>query len=176
MLQYGPQSGYDLDKQMQNYVNFIWTTNQSQVYRTLYKLKDKGWVEIETIYQEDNPNKKVYHLTDEGLAELKKWMATPGHEILGRNPFLAQIMWGELISAEEEIAVLEARLAHVEEMLALLESRQGFPDGIESPLPEDALVRGVSRNALALDYGIRDYRSQRDWLLDAIKMLQMAKG
>lgn len=173
MLQFGPQSGYDLDKQIHEYVHFAWSTTQSQVYRTLYKLRDKGWVSIETIYQENSPNKKEYSLTEAGTEELKKWLATPGHKGKERDPFLAQMMWGHLISPGEQIAVVQKKLEETRENLAILEHRAASID-MPVPLPNDAFTGEFHRNLLALEHGILFYRFRIDWFEHVIDMLEKA--
>jgi PadR family transcriptional regulator AphA len=173
MLQWGPQSGYDIDKQIKRYVHYAWHTNQSAVYRNLHKLRDEGMVEFERVEQDDSPDKKVYTITERGLEELKSWLATPGLEGRERNPFLIQIMWGRLIPIPEQITILETRLAHVEENLHILEERAAdFPDGLTIPLPKDAILRGLHRNSLSLDYGVRNYRWEKEWLEDTLAMLR----
>ena len=172
MLQWGPQSGYDLDKQIKQYVNYAWTTNRSAVYRNLHKLRDQGLVEFERVEQDDNPDKKVYSLTPEGLEELRAWLATPGLERRERNPFLIQLLWGRLIPIPEQIAILEKRLDHVRENLRILEERAEFPDNLSIPLPKDALLRGLHRNSLSLDYGVRTYRFEQEWLQDTLALLR----
>lgn len=172
MLQWGAQSGYDLDKQMKQVVRFTWEANQSSVYRALHKCADEGWVDIEVVRQDDNPDKKLYHLTASGLAELKRWLAQPGLSAPTRFPFLAQLLWSHLIPIEDQLVVLRERLDDVNQALSLLEARADYPDGMHTPLPPDAILRGLHRTALSLDYGIRNYRFEKDFLEDAIAMLE----
>src|SRR5258707_12071742 len=80
LLNASPMSGYDLNKVFNTTIQHFWTTDQSQIYRTLYKLEEEGKVRVETIIQEDNPNKKVYHVTEVGAAELRQWLSKPLHE------------------------------------------------------------------------------------------------
>ncbi|MQC25837.1 MAG: PadR family transcriptional regulator [Chloroflexi bacterium] len=172
MLHRGPQTGYDLDKQINQYIHYAWTTNRSAVYRNLHKLRDLDLVEFERVEQDDSPDKKVYALTDKGLAELKSWLATPGLERQTRNPFLIQLLWGHLIDLPQQILILEERLSQVEENLRILEQRANFPDQIGIPLPKDALRRGLPRNALSLDYGVRSYHFEKEWLQDTLALLK----
>ncbi len=172
MLQWGPQSGYDLDKQIKQYVHYAWHTNQSAIYRNLHKLRDEGLVRFEHIEQADSPDKKIYSLTETGLEELKRWLAMPGLERRERNPFLIQLLWGRLIPIAQQIIILEKRLKQVEENLSILEERAQFPDDLSVPLPKDAFLRGLHRNSLSLDFGVRDYRFQKEWLEDTLEMLR----
>jgi PadR family transcriptional regulator AphA len=63
-LNYGPSSGYDLKKVFDVSVQHFWPADQSQIYRTLSRLEDEGWAEMELVEQEDRPDRKVYHITE----------------------------------------------------------------------------------------------------------------
>src|SRR5690349_10724831 len=74
VLKYGPISGYDLNKAFQASIQHFWETEQSLIYRALYKMQDFGWVESESVAQDNAPAKKLYRLTESGRAELKRWL------------------------------------------------------------------------------------------------------
>ena len=69
-----PLSGYDLKKFFDETVRHFWSAPQSQIYRTLARMAETGWVEMERIKQEDRPDRKVYHVTGEGRDELRRWL------------------------------------------------------------------------------------------------------
>src|SRR6185369_16784590 len=94
LLSSNPMSGYDLNKAFNTTVQHFWTTDQSQIYRALYKLDEEGKVEVETIIQEDNPNKKVYHITEAGTAELRDWLAKRHASATIREGWLGQLFFG----------------------------------------------------------------------------------
>src|ERR1043165_9302735 len=93
LLSSNPMSGYDLNKVFNTTIQHFWTTDQSQIYRTLYKLEEEGKVRVETIIQEDNPNKKVYHVTEVGAAELSQWLRQPLEEKGTREAWLGQLFF-----------------------------------------------------------------------------------
>lgn len=172
MLNVQSQSGFDMARQLENVVNFFWTTDQSQVYRTLYQLYERGWVEYEEQVQEGSPNKKVYHLTPSGVQELREWLARPGVDGPARNAFLAQVHFSGAISIEQQIPVLEQRVKDVEETLQILEERAARGK-LPTPLTAKALrPLPKGRHILALDYGIRRFRFELEWLRDTIDLLK----
>ena len=59
-LSYQPFSGYDLKKAFDRSVRHFWPANQSQIYRTLARITDQGWAEVEIIQQTDRPDRKEY--------------------------------------------------------------------------------------------------------------------
>ena len=65
-MNYRPYSGYDLKKIFDTSVRHFWPADQSQIYRTLSRMSEKGWVEIEVIHQESRPDRKEYRITPAG--------------------------------------------------------------------------------------------------------------
>jgi len=177
MLRAKPKSGYEIDKELNNVVHYFWETDLSRIYRTLSDLNEKGWVEFETIVQQDNPNKKVYSITEAGLAELRSWLAEPGKRIAERtrNAFLAQLHFSDAIPIADQIFVLEERLDLLQGELAELERRASNLN-MPVPFPEDALQRGVVRAMFSLEYGIRSYRFEIDWMENILRVLRRAEA
>lgn len=69
-------SGYDLQKKIENTINHFWPSTQSQIYRTLKELIDDGHVDMQIIYQDEKPNKKLYSITANGKKELNHWLGS----------------------------------------------------------------------------------------------------
>ncbi len=69
-LNYHPYSGYDLKKIFDTSVQHFWPADQSQIYRTLNRLTEQGYAQVEKVDQENRPDRKVYHITADGRAEL----------------------------------------------------------------------------------------------------------
>ena len=46
-LCYTPLTGYDLKKAFDVSVRHFWPADQSQIYRTLARMAERGWVEME---------------------------------------------------------------------------------------------------------------------------------
>jgi PadR family transcriptional regulator AphA len=62
-LSYKPFSGYDLKKAFDNSVRHFWYADQSQIYRTLARLTEQGYVEMEKmdrIYREVAKSRASY--------------------------------------------------------------------------------------------------------------------
>jgi len=76
-LNYHPYTGYDLKKIFDTSVRHFWPADQSQIYRTLARLTEQGLAEMEKVPQEDRPDRKVYHITEAGRAELLKFLSGP---------------------------------------------------------------------------------------------------
>lgn len=173
MLRKYPQSGYDLKKQLETTIHYFWEADISRIYRTLNKMQEHGWVEFESVIQEDSPNKKVYSLTETGEKELEDWLSQPGKEMGTNNAFLAQLHFSYAIPIEEQLNVMDARMESLKEDLRELERRAAMHD-MPVPLPQDALEKGVTRMMLSLEYGVRRYQFELEWTENIIRVLRHA--
>lgn len=102
LLNYGPTTGYDLDKTFKGSLNFFWQAQTSQIYRELNAMEKQGWITSETVIQTDKPNKKIFTLTENGKEELHRWLAHNSIEedIRVRDPFLVKLFFlGEIDTA-----------------------------------------------------------------------------
>ena len=174
LLRNSPQSGYDINKQMDTYLHFFWTADQSQIYRALHAMKDDSWVNVETVLQEDSPNKKIYSITQKGLDELKDWLRQPAPEGEARIPWLLKVQFSDVISEQELLSLLQMRLEGLKKRLDSLEPiiAMWSKNGIPIPFPEDVLSQGVSARDLTFDYGVRITRFEVEWTEDAVRILQ----
>ena len=169
LLNMSPMSGYDLNKEFNTTIQHFWSTDQSQIYRTLYKLEEDKKVRVETVIQEDNPNKKVYHITEAGQVELRRWLAEPLPEIPLREAWLGQLFFSDQLGNEAVIDVLEVHLVQVQERLKALEALQAvFPSGEE----RKRISRGHQFQLLTLDYGLDVHRFHVEWLKWAIEQIR----
>ncbi|WP_410211822.1 PadR family transcriptional regulator [Aquirhabdus sp.] len=67
-------SGYDLAQRFGKSIGYFWQASHQQIYRELAKMEENGWVKSEA---EDGSKtrKRTYHVLDEGVTELKRWVA-----------------------------------------------------------------------------------------------------
>ena len=94
LLSKQPDSGYDISKHFDEGLSCYWKATQQQVYRELSKLTKKGWVNFETVPQAGKPDKKIYHITDDGWQELTRWYLEPTEPTPIREDLLVKVMIG----------------------------------------------------------------------------------
>ncbi|HEY4098407.1 MAG TPA: PadR family transcriptional regulator [Baekduia sp.] len=67
-----PMSGYELSRRFEASVGSTWSAGHSQIYPELVRLAGEGLVEA----GEPGPRgRKMYAITDEGLGEVRAWLA-----------------------------------------------------------------------------------------------------
>lgn len=169
LLSLEPFSGYDLNKTFQNTIQHFWTTDQSQIYRALYKLEENAWVEVETVIQTDSPNKKIYRITEGGRHALLDWLTTPLPEDTPHESWLGQIFFGGLVTEESFSGLVQASINNLKERLAAMEALQA---SLSSFQVDPGVPRAAHFQFLTLDYGIQRHRFEIQWLEDMLLQVQ----
>ena len=163
-----PMTGYDLKTEcFDQSVAHFWPADQAQIYRTLDKLTEQGFVESDIEVQTDRPNRKIYHITEAGRAELFRWLALPQEELpIHREPFLVQLFFADQLDKKTVLNLLELQLDAHEKQLAKYR---------EIPLPPIGtpdLSREYMFQRLTLDMGLHSEQMYIDWLKESIKIVQ----
>lgn len=127
LLREQPSSGYDLNKRLEEQGQHFWVTEQSQVYRALYKMLAAGWVVFETVVQETNPNKKIYQLTSTGEVEFLTWLYANLEDGQPAQLWLAQLYLGLDLDETHILDILHARLERLEKRMSWSQEQlQGY--------------------------------------------------
>ena len=171
-LNYKPMTGYDLKKFFDDSVRHFWHADQSQIYRSLSKLKDNGWVEMEVEEQDDRPDRKVHSITSAGKQALLGWISGPppiGHP---HSAPLIQVFFSGMFTDDQ---VLEMFKRNLQMMKGMLHSYDPVPRVIE----EYKQILGSEREAffweLTYDLGMRTAKAQLEWAQSVIEKIESGK-
>jgi DNA-binding PadR family transcriptional regulator len=157
LLSWRSLSGYDLKKIISESDLFYWSGNNNQIYHSLIHLHKQGLVTQQVQYQESLPAKKIYSITSQGQAELRRWLLLNPELPELRNSFLIQLAWADTLS-DEEIDDLLAR--YEREMDVQLRMRQAeIPSAAPDRTPRETyLWRKILENRMAV------YQHELDWV------------
>ena len=72
-----PLTGYALAQRLRDPIAFFWETRHSQIYPELARLETQGLITSSTEHGPGPRPKRVYAISDAGLAELRDWIARP---------------------------------------------------------------------------------------------------
>jgi DNA-binding PadR family transcriptional regulator len=166
LLQQEERTGYDLKTScFDQSIAHLWPADQAQIYRTLDKLVEQGWVTCTIEIQHDRPNRKIYSVTEAGKAELIRWLQSPQPLPTVREPLLVQLFFAAQLSNEAIIQLLEQQLAARREKLAECEN-------IELPqLGDQSASREQIMQRLGLELVSRREQTYIDWLKTAIDVI-----
>ncbi len=155
----GDATGYDIKKLFENAFNHFHGASFGSIYPSLKKLEEQGHVSHRVEAGEKHPDRKLFHVTDEGRASFLSELAeTPASEQL-RSESMVLLFFAHLLPTE----ILQQKLAemetHYSEELNYLESLSGCEEhtsGIDFTI---GMGKEVLRTKLAF------LQSQREALL-----------
>lgn len=113
-LHEGPMTGWDLVAVAQQRIGDFWSLTQSQVYRELATMADRGLVEAG---ERGSRDKRPYAITSTGRSAFRDWVERmPGDETI-RFPLLLTLAFGRHLPAGRLTTMLEQhRLIHSERL------------------------------------------------------------
>lgn len=120
LLSFGRElSGYDIKKWSDRSLGlFYWSPSFSQIYSELKRLEQAGLAGSRLVPPEaGSRDKRVYRITDEGLAAVRTWARTAPLDppVLKHGPML-RLWLGHLLEPERMREILAAHRAHAEGM------------------------------------------------------------
>jgi len=169
-LNYQPMTGYDLKQHFDRSIYYFWNAKLSQIYPTLNRMREGGWLTMEVDYQEDKPNRKVYHITETGRGELHRWLQEPVGMAPVRDEFLIKIFFGGKLEKEEMLAQLHCHLTLHQEQLA------AYQETVQKTIQQSAEATGLLREGvfwgLTLDMGMKYEQGWIEWCEEAIGKIE----
>lgn len=170
LLSWRSATGYELKKIIEESSTMYWSGNNNQIYKSLVQLLDEGLVTNVIQHQESSPSKKIYSITEEGLARLKEWVLSETEIPELKNTFLIQLAWAEQLSDEELNELLVQYESRIN--MQLMFQQEKIKRGIPSPHRnerETFLWDKISENLLSF------YRNEIKWVQGIRKELYERK-
>ncbi|MFD9958737.1 PadR family transcriptional regulator [Amycolatopsis sp. NPDC058986] len=128
----GEYSGYQLTKAFDVGVANFWHAQPQQLYLELAKLEKDGLVTGRQVIQETRPNKRLFTVTDAGVAELQRFAAAPAKPSFIRDDLMVKVQAADAVDTTEVIRQLEERIqladAKIEVFDKLLRRMRGKRD------------------------------------------------
>ena len=128
LLAVEPASGYDLKRAINRSTYFIWNATGPQIYTTLHKLREEGYITSKSLAQKGKPDKQIHKITASGQAALKAFMSEPIRASVTRDEVLLRIFFGNFASRTSIKRELESYLDRIRHERAYLESTKARID------------------------------------------------
>ena len=167
-LNLGPMTGYDLKKQLDRSTQNFWHAGLNQIYPTLKKMEDEGWITSTVEPQEARPDRVVYRMSETGRQELLDWLAEPLSELpRGRHPGLLKLFFAGYLERDAALTQLRSQLELHRERLATHAETRAMIAAVAAQEPR--LERSAVFWELVRDLGERNEHMYVEWLEGAIE-------
>ncbi|MEW2632607.1 PadR family transcriptional regulator [Streptomyces sp. NPDC048389] len=114
-------SGYQLAKSFDLGVANFWHAQPQQLYAELARLEKSGLVAGREVVQVNRPNKRLFKVTDAGMAELEQFTATAAKPSYIRDDLLVKVQAADHVDIGPLIAQLTERAAFAQAKIDLFE-------------------------------------------------------
>jgi len=119
-----PLTGYDLVRHFQGTVGFLWSAPQSQIYPELRRMEAEGLIKAKVAPRGKHAEKRIYSITDAGMAELRRWatdfMPLPAQ----RDPIVLKAAFFDLAPLESVREQLRAHIAQFQWRMEQWQARE----------------------------------------------------
>ncbi|MFF0223269.1 helix-turn-helix transcriptional regulator [Streptomyces sp. NPDC004629] len=171
-------SGYDMRKWMDGNGQYLgYGAQLPQIYRTLAKMADKGWVEFEVDARDGKPDAKVYRLTAAGRQEFIAWARSP--YVPSTRPmdpdFMVRFVFGAALGRDVAIDLLRTELDYRRKQAAH-ENWIDFAQASLDPIPEVDPAWAREVHWTAHERGYASTAAYIAWLELTLARFEIAQG
>lgn len=162
-----PATGYELTKTFEESIGpWAWHTTHSHVYPELRKLSDESLIEV---VETKSRGRKTYDVTEEGRAELRRWMLSPPANETVRSESALRVF---LINSLEPDVAKEVLQQYADNATRQLEQIREQVEAAGDEWRENPLAVG----RLAAERGLRTLPAIVDWARWGISQLDKPSG
>jgi len=153
LLAQHPRHGYELRAAFSAVVggDENWDVKPAQIYTTLNRLEEAGLVRQQSIEQDGGPEKRIYAVTDLGLAALSEWFdggIPPEHQ---RDEFFVKLMTGLVSGAADPARIIQIQRSLLyKELHAATTLRESY-----NPRAEIAQILLIDKSIMHLEADLR---------------------
>lgn len=126
LLDRSPAYGYSLKHDYDDLLAQDRPLAFGQVYSSLARFERQGWAEILTVESGSGPERKLYGITPDGVAELDSWISTP--QAIGAfsaSTLFVRVSIALLSGRDAQEVLVAQRHSHMERMRELTARRRG---------------------------------------------------
>jgi len=166
VLSYGPMSGYDIRKTIEETVGHFWSESYGQIYPILKGLVQDALATVKHEEQASKPDRKLYSITEQGEAALRVWLGEPVTHSNLRNELLLKVFFGGKVDRE-------VTREHLTNFRDAAQAQLAQYDAIEAAaLAEQADEPDQVYWLATLSYGKHANRALLDWANEILKKLE----
>ncbi|MCZ6835348.1 MAG: PadR family transcriptional regulator [Planctomycetota bacterium] len=174
-----PTTGYQLKSAFDQNPSHFWPAELSQIYRTLKRLEESGFLKVSTESSDRGPQRRVYRLTATGRKHLHEELAKEPVVISRqRLPYIAQLFFlhelDDLQATREFIqCIREQCITQLATYKKITQQAKAEYGGSLDDATDEAFHK-----FLTLDVGIRTSKARLKWCDETIEQIdrRLTKG
>ncbi|QLH26227.1 PadR family transcriptional regulator [Streptomyces sp. Rer75] len=168
-------SGYQLVKAFDLGVANFWHAQPQQVYAELTRLERDGLITGREVVQDTRPNKRLFQVTDAGLAELDHFTATAAKPSFMRDDLVVKVQAADHVDTRTLIARLTERAALAQDKIDLFGK---LLRGMRGDRTEEEFLRHGERIGpyLTCLRGLAFEQGNLDWCERTVAVLREREG
>ncbi len=131
-LTMGNATGYEIRKMFdEGPFGHFYDAGYGSIYPALNALLKEGLVSVTHLAQDKRPDKKVYQLTDTGMAVFKQALSEPATKDRCRSEHMVRLFFADYLTKSDLEAVYDSYLSHFQEILDVLNTKdcENIPKG-----------------------------------------------
>jgi DNA-binding PadR family transcriptional regulator len=117
VLEAHPMSGYELVRFFDDSMDWVWSAPQSQIYPRLREMEQLGLVSGIDEVRGERLRRRVYSITDAGLATLRAWIVSPPDAPTNRDDLLLRAVFFDMVDPGDAKRVLMNVIAEQETLV-----------------------------------------------------------
>jgi PadR family transcriptional regulator AphA len=148
----GPSTSYDLKRAINRSIGYFWTFPHAGLYSEPQRLEGMGLLAAAS--EDDGRRRRTYSLTEDGLRELRAWLAAPTNEHFQlRDVAELKLFFNELAEPDDVRRLAREQIAQHEQRIQVFEDMQQRFGGIAGVAPRMVTLRlGLEMEHAALRF------------------------
>ncbi len=153
LLAHTPRHGYELRTAFEALAGGedSWEVKPAQIYTTLARLEEGGFIQQEGVGQSGGPEKRIYAITPQGRAELLNWLRSGVDATYQRDEFYVKLMLSLVSGVVDPYLVIQAQRSRLFQELHDLTLRRNQAD----PATELAQIFLLDKAMMHLEADLR---------------------
>jgi DNA-binding PadR family transcriptional regulator len=161
-------SGYEITRRFERSVGYFWHARPQQIYPELGRLEEGELIAGRAVTQTGRPDKRVYRITELGLAELKEWAVSPSPESFVKDEFMVKVWCYGQVDTDAARSALSVHRGRHEERLTSYRDIRATLGAVDAGVAPSELVGAL----LTLEAGIAMENAFVEWCREAERVLE----
>jgi len=113
-----PKTGYEIKKFYRDTIRHFWNVSDGQLYPTLKKMTEEGYIVKKETKEEEGLKKHLYSITTKGKERFMAWLKKPVDKFEEmKEPFLIKLFFFDKLSDEDKLYHLKVQYDVHQEVL-----------------------------------------------------------